>query len=146
MSRLRRPKYVSIPGTITNGTVNIQSHEKNYVNSKTKLILTWMFDFDFYHIDPIKMTNMVKTPYKSIFGKMYQRKLSWNEASLHCQKLGGYLPFFKDRKDLEKLLVFLKVLNLQPPLGKIFIGLKFYSKKVSCYYVYFSSVQSFSYQ
>ena len=91
-----------------------------------------MFDFDFYHIDLNKMTDIVKTTNKSIFWKNYKTKLSWNQVSSHCQNSGGYLPYFTNRKDLDKLLIFLKVSNLQLLLGKIFIGLKFYSNKVSC--------------
>ena len=132
-SRLVKPKYISIPGTIIQCILNTRSDEKNFVNNKVKLIFTWMFDLNFYHFDQIQRTDLVKTMLKSIFWIIHQTKTSWNLASHHCKISGGHLPSFKCRKDLEKLLAFLKVsIILGQQLGKIFIGLKFYSNKVSC--------------
>ena len=132
-SRLVRHKYISIPGTIIQLTVNTNANEIFFVNNNAKLILTWMLDFNFYHIDPIQMTNMVKTIKNSIFWKIYQNftNISWYPGPCHCKIYGGYLPHFKSRTDLEKLLAFLKISINLGPFDKIFIGLKLHSNKVS---------------
>ncbi len=50
--------------------------------------------------------------------------LSWNEASLLCRNVTGYLPQFTNKEELDKLVALLKLATIwgQPLLG-LFIGL-----------------------
>ena len=56
---------------------------------------------------------------------------SWESASLSCEKLGGHLPVFRNRKSIEQFINLLKTKGI-PFIEAIFIGLKMDSKsKVS---------------
>ncbi len=48
---------------------------------------------------------------------------SWQEASKHCQHVGGYLPFFRRREELEEILALFKLSKHIPPLEATFVGL-----------------------
>ena len=57
--------------------------------------------------------------------------LSWKTASHLCKGLGGHLPVFYDRADIEEFASFFKVARV-PLLNAIFIGLHFDTKKKVC--------------
>ena len=68
------------------------------------------------------------------------RKVSWNEASEICRDMGGYLPFFTFKKQLDELVALLKLSQAVPPIQELFIGLQYNAQRVSiwllahCYY------------
>ena len=49
--------------------------------------------------------------------------LTWNEAHAACRSIGGELPYFNSRRELEELMAFLKLNAGIPPLKAIYIGL-----------------------
>ena len=53
---------------------------------------------------------------------------SWETASHLCKRLGGHLPVFYDRADIEEFASFFKVAKI-PLLDTIFIGLRLDTKK-----------------
>ena len=59
-------------------------------------------------------------------------KQTWEEAAELCERtIGGYLPWFGDRGNLDELLSFLKTSKGVPPIEAIYIGLKFNTSEVS---------------
>ncbi len=56
---------------------------------------------------------------------------SWNSANKLCHNIGGLLPAFYGRRDLENFVSFLKVRPDLPLVESIFIGLYFVSEKVT---------------
>ena len=48
---------------------------------------------------------------------------SWNSANIICNRIGGHLPEFNSRKDLEEFVSFLKQRPNLPVLEAIYIGL-----------------------
>ena len=48
---------------------------------------------------------------------------SWREASELCRDIGGYLPYFTSREELDKLLAFLKLSSEIHPIEAVYIGL-----------------------
>ena len=61
---------------------------------------------------------------------IYKTNISWNEASNICKDEGGYLPYFTNKQQLHELITLFKLSN-ETLTMKIFIGLKYYSTKVS---------------
>ena len=47
---------------------------------------------------------------------------SWSEASELCRDIGGYLPYFTSREEMDKLLAFLKLSEIYP-IEALYIGL-----------------------
>ena len=60
-----------------------------------------------------------------------KNKISWNEASEICNKLGGYLPHFTSRNDLDKFIVMLLKSDKLPFIEAIHIGLTHHLGQVS---------------
>ncbi len=61
-------------------------------------------------------------------------KISWHEASQKCEDIGGHLPSFASKLQVEKVLAFVKfyVFNMYiQPLSEIFIGLEYNFTEVS---------------
>ena len=57
---------------------------------------------------------------------------SWNEASELCREWGAHLPAFKNREDLDELIIFLQEIDDKlPPIEGLYIGLKIYPNQVS---------------
>ena len=75
---------------------------------------------------------------QSLFLAFYRGKLSCSEASEQCKIIGGHLPVFTSKRDLDKLLAFFKITNYLKhedhvePIFQMYIGLRHYSNKVSC--------------
>ena len=57
-------------------------------------------------------------------------KKSWNDASQLCKKIGGYLPYFTSRQDLEELFGVLMLSQDIPSIAYMYIGLKYNSNQV----------------
>ena len=70
----------------------------------------------------------------SVVFQFYNKNISWNEASQICKTMGGYLPYFTSRPDLEEILAIFKLSQDIPPIVQIFIGLKYDSSQVSYYF------------
>ena len=49
--------------------------------------------------------------------------ISWSEASELCRDIGGYLPYFTSREQLDKLLALLKLSSEIYPIEALYIGL-----------------------
>ena len=47
-----------------------------------------------------------------------------------CKEMGGFLPYFTSRQDLEELLTYFKIRYIQPVV-EIYIDLQYYSFVVS---------------
>ena len=60
-----------------------------------------------------------------------KNKISWNEASEICKKLGGYLPHFPSRNELDKFIVMLLKSDKLPFIEALYIGLTHDLGKVS---------------
>ena len=52
-----------------------------------------------------------------------KNKISWNEASEICNKLGGYLPHFTSRDELEEFIAMLLQSDKLPFVEAVHIGL-----------------------
>ena len=48
---------------------------------------------------------------------------SWREASELCRDIGGYLPYFTSKEELDELLAFLKLSSEIHPIEAVYIGL-----------------------
>ena len=73
--------------------------------------------------DYIFIQNFLTHGHRGFFINLKPFKKSWNEASKLCRKLGGFLPHFKNRDELEAFTsIPLKSLKI-PSLEAIFIGL-----------------------
>ena len=154
--RLLRRKYISTLGFVTNIYISLKSLEKKHLThyKDTKLVVTWFRGNNINNFYQEQKTNKClqvernKTEYKCliytfsqlntlkrnfIVFKFYQRK-NWNEASQICKDIGGYLPYFTNRLDLEELLSFLKLKLWKeiPIIYEIFIGLKYELNQVGC--------------
>ena len=88
-----------------------------------------MYNFSFIQKD-VDVIEFITTPDKSIMLRLYEAPKSWNEASETCKDVGGYLPYFTSRTNLEELLGFVKTLRITQIL-KIFIGLKSGVRKIA---------------
>ena len=53
--------------------------------------------------------------------------ISWKQASKLCKSIGGYLPVFTTRDELDELLALIKLSQYMPPLMTIYIGLHVYN-------------------
>ena len=63
---------------------------------------------------------------------------SWQETSQLCREIGGFLPFFRSRDDLQEMLTLLKLSEDIPPLEAIFIGLKeSFGNQVEFFFYYY---------
>ena len=55
--------------------------------------------------------------------------VSWNEASMLCRDIGGYLPYFERREQQEEIAALFALLGKMPLLEAIYIGLNLKRKK-----------------
>ena len=111
-----------------------------------KLIFKWIFDIysvNNYRLE-IKTSQTVTVKIntfnvifsqterkrKSLVLQFYNTKKSWNDASLLCKKIGGYLPYFTNRQDLEELFSLLMLSQNIPSIANMYIGLKYNLNKV----------------
>ena len=60
-----------------------------------------------------------------------KNKISWNKASEICNKLGGHLPHFTSRNDMDKFIVMLLKSDKLPFIEAIHIGLTHDTGQVS---------------
>ena len=148
LSALLKNKYISTPAR----SDEIYAQQNfSFVSNGTKLIFTWIhdnydmynylnqmpgncskfekikieqecFNFTFLHNDAMKR--------KHFIFKIYHVKKSWNEASQLCRDIGGYLPYFTSKHDLDQLLALLKFGIAIPQIYHTFIGLKYYPNQV----------------
>ena len=121
----------------------------------SKLIFRWIFDI--YHVNKFWVKKIETVPVKqkgfnvifsqternqhSVGYQFYNTTKSWNDASQLCKKIGGYLPYFTSRQDLEDLFSLLMLSQDIPPIAYMYIGLKYNSNQVvhvKIYIVYFN--------
>ena len=57
--------------------------------------------------------------------------MSWNEASKTCRKIGGYLPYFSNKEEMDILIHLLSGSNKIPFMEALFIGINFNSSEVN---------------
>ena len=55
---------------------------------------------------------------------------SWKDAAALCKSIGGYLPFFFSKEDLEEFIALLKLLSTFPPLEGVYLGININMEKV----------------
>ena len=53
--------------------------------------------------------------------------ISWKQASRFCKDIGGHLPVFTSRDELDELLALIKLSQYVPPLIKIYVDLHVYN-------------------
>ena len=129
-------------------------YEHELKNSSLKVFIIWTFDKyeqykHFFHQKTTECLESTKPKgsniclnissknnqkYFTIFNFLAGSKLkkvSWNEASEMCTDMGGYLPFFTFKKDLDELIALLKLSQAIPPIQALFIGLQFNGHMVS---------------
>ena len=53
--------------------------------------------------------------------------ISWKQASRFCKDIGGHLPVFTSRDELDELLALIKLSQYMPPLMTIYIDLHVYN-------------------
>ena len=144
MSRLKIFKYISLPGThittyvetslvpnssfITVGWIlnNYKPFEYKF-KQKSKHCSNFSYLQNTYICLSISRTSdeLVKRKYYIVFKtKTDTSKISWNEASTLCRKIGGYLPHFQSKDKLNELLALYKLSKEIPFLTGIYIGLK----------------------
>ncbi len=79
---------------------------------------------DIVHID--HTTQIIPTRVKE------SRKISWKDASHLCAEVGGFLPHFTTKDDMEELISLLTLSQVLPPVEAIYIGLSYsQSERVS---------------
>ena len=57
-----------------------------------------------------------------------EEQSSWNKASYLCTYIGGILPMFFNKAELDDFMALAKLSSEIPPIEGIFIGLKFSNK------------------
>ena len=57
--------------------------------------------------------------------------MSWNEASKTCRKIGGYLPYFSNKEEMDILIHLLSESYKIPFMEALFIGINFNSSEVN---------------
>ena len=156
--RLIHQKYISLPGAFMSFEAQFRyldiKYEHTLMNSSLKVFIIWTFDKykEYKHFFYQKATECLESAkpkssniclnissrnnrkYFTIFNFLALNKLrevSWNEASEMCKGIGGYLPFFTFKKDLDELIAFLKLSQAIPPIQALFIGLQFNAHMVS---------------
>ena len=142
MTKVLRTRSASFPARFKSCAVKLYPDTEKLessVTNKAKLILTWVLDH--YILD--KRVDMITTINESMSFEFLQTKVSWNQASELCKEMGGLLPYFTSRQDLEDLLIYFKIRGYLIPWGvmdpklsiqavvEIYIGLKYYSNDVS---------------
>ena len=156
---LLRKIYISTPDFFIHYQLNVlnssnlhwvKDKSKPYLYKEAKLAFTWILDhydvYNFYLDQKAKTCTEFKTnkcfnftfPQENslknkdfIVFKFYEGKKSWNKASKICKGIGGFLPSFTSRSDLQKLLAFLKFKLVEiPKMFEIFIGLKYAQSEV----------------
>ena len=118
------------------------THELDTNN--TKLTVTWLPENYNMYLEFLNQPRKSFSPHNFtslsyyVPGEMYfiavkhfKLKLTWEQASKHCRDMGGYLPYFTNRKQLEELLAFMKLSRHVRPVPLVFIGLRFNMNKVS---------------
>ena len=158
LSNIARKKYISVSGRVNEYVISPVHRINNvHYNDKSSFVVTWILDnydqyrfyphqnikdlFSYLDIDSDNMyQNITVIPInredksnKFIVFKLHQPKMSWNKASQICKDIGGYLPYFTSRDDLDELLAFLKLSWSIPTIIYMHIGLKFELNKVSFY-------------
>ena len=63
--------------------------------------------------------------------------ISWDEASQLCGDIGGFLPYFTSRTELEELIALLKISQHIGPVERMFIGLSIRNETVSKFILVF---------
>ena len=124
-----------------------QTFKTSVLTKNTRLVITWIPDcydmfkfkikqismgFSYFSRDEKDVNNVNLTltimdrveKSKLVVYKAYKSKMSWNEASERFKEIGGYLPYFTSRQDLEQLLALLKFHYDIPLMMFMFIGLK----------------------
>ena len=78
------------------------------------------------HYEPIN--------YLAVFNSLLKKwDGTWNEASELCESVGGHLPVFNSRDDMEEVLTIFKTIHYMPAVPAIYIGLTSdESRNVSC--------------
>ena len=136
LSRLLLTKFISTPGKLVfydiylSKTSNIKPHT-GLLFSKSKLIVTWIPDSSDIYKYKLDQRNRLYTINKSVIFSFNQTKMSWNEGSQLCKDIGGYLPYFTGREQLEEFVGFLKFSTNITPIMRMFIGLKYVSNQLS---------------
>ena len=59
----------------------------------------------------------------SVMGRLYSKMWSWKDAETICRNIGGHLPYFLSREELEELTDFLKNSPHILPYEAIYIGM-----------------------
>ena len=145
MLRIQDKKYISLPGDLFQGQLSITSVQNYSKVNLSHLNIFWFIE-DYFHKDVSLMSECLMSTQLNLkeidldleclrgyYGPRYVvifaltgMKKSWNEASKICRRTDGYLPVFKSREDLNKLIIFLKSLYGFPPIEALYIGLKIY--------------------
>ena len=66
-------------------------------------------------------------------GRVYSKLWSWTDADSLCMDIGGHLPYFLSREELEELVDFLKNSPHTLPYEATFIGMTINSKQKAKY-------------
>ena len=141
MSKLLTKRHISVSGKFDECRMTIFEDEQNLngfpiFKTGTTLFLTWILDM--YSYKHIQRTQLIEKFNQAIFLTFYGRKLSWNQASDQCKIIGGHLPVFASRVDLDllayfKITKYLKHEDHMEPIFQMYIGLRDYSNKLKLY-------------
>ena len=150
--------YISLPGAFMTFEAQLKyldiKYEHKLMNSSLKVLIIWTFDkYEQYkHFFYQKATECLESTkpkasniclnissknnkkYYAIFNFLARsklRKVSWNEASEMCRGIGGYLPYFTFKEQLDELIALFKLSQAIPPIQALFTGLQFNAHRVS---------------
>ena len=144
-----REMYVSLPGTLLRINLRISTEVKL---QKLYAVVNWFirkhhtihyktrctYNNLYCKFTPLDASNSLNTYY--LYGnisKFYQyipqhlELKSWENATEFCNSVGGHLPVFGSKNELDEFIALLRFSNHLPPLEAIYIGLKYSDYKVS---------------
>ena len=156
---LEQKKYISLPGLYLQFKIKckafIPSNVTNILNVISFLESSKDHTFTFYSWQKcsandltdllclnIKAINQRKVTYVIVGNlqpntwRQEKYKMSWNKATELCKSLGGDLPHFMSRYNLDEFIAMLLKSEKIPMMEAIFIGLKYNKIKVGLFLKY----------
>ncbi len=117
----------------------ITDNHKNYMfmtNSKSQRCESSGVEFDMwlmgkkYFCLKVFFALPVKRNFLLIGSDFLDQEQTWNDASELCASIGGHLPYFTSRNDLEEVIALFKLSPHATPVKALFIGLKMVSSLI----------------